>query len=161
MPEMNEKFAYFGRGPMESYCDKRLASWVGLFRSDVCDNHEPYVFPQENSSHDDTLWATVANFAGHGLLFSAPESVFTVNASHYSAKQLTDCRHEYELVPAKETFVYLDYKQSGIGSNSCGPGLEGKWQLNEKEFSFALRIKPVMVNDIDPFMEIMPRPFGR
>jgi len=160
MPEMNEKLAYFGRGPMESYQDKRLASWVGLFRTDVCDNHEPYVFPQENSSHDDTVWATVSTFAGHGLLFSAPDSVFTVNASHYSAKQLTDCRHEYELVPAKETYVYLDYLQSGIGSNSCGPGLEGKWQLNAKEFTFALRIKPVMVNDIDPFMEILSRPFG-
>ncbi len=155
MPEMTENFAYFGRGPMESYCDKRLASTVGLFKTTVSENFEPYIFPQENSSHDDTVWSTVSSLAGHGLHISAGGSYFTVNASHYSAKQLTETAHDYELLPSKETFVNIDYRQSGIGSNSCGPGLDGVWQLCEKEFSFTLRIKPAFVNDIDPFNEVI------
>lgn len=157
LPEFNEKLAFFGRGPMESYRDKRLASYVSLFETDVCDNYEPYVRPQENGSHDDTLWATVSTFAGQGLLFWAPGQTFSINASHYSTAQLTHCMHAYDLVAAKETYVNLDYKQSGIGSNSCGPGLDERWQLNEKEFSCTFALKPVFVNDIDPFREILPR----
>ncbi len=155
MPEMTENFVYFGRGPMESYCDKRLASHVSLFKTTVSENFEPYIFPQENSSHDDTVWAAVSSFAGHGLHISAGGACFSVNASHFSTKQLTEAAHDYELTPSKETFVNIDYKQSGIGSNSCGPALDKKWQLCEKEFNFYLRIKPVFVNDTDPFAEVI------
>lgn len=155
MPEATENFSYFGRGPMESYCDKRLASRVGLFKTTVTDNFEHYIFPQENSSHDDTVWSTVSSLSGHGLHLSAGGKHFTVNASHYSAKQLTETGHDHELVPSDKTFVNIDYRQSGIGSNSCGPGLDGIWQLREKEFTFSLRIKPSFVNDIDPFAEVI------
>ncbi|MGM9680288.1 MAG: glycoside hydrolase family 2 TIM barrel-domain containing protein, partial [Eubacteriales bacterium] len=37
MPEGNEKIRYFGRGPVESYQDKNLASRIGDFRSTVSD----------------------------------------------------------------------------------------------------------------------------
>nr|MBQ4318168.1 hypothetical protein [Clostridia bacterium] len=55
--------------------------------------------------------------------------------------------HDYELVPSKETYLYLDYKNSGIGSNSCGPALDPKWRLKEKEFSFTIRLKPTSLVD--------------
>ena len=150
MPEKTENMQYFGYGPMESYVDKRLAARLGLFTSTVTKNYEPYIFPQENSSHYGTKWATVSSYAGHGLLFTNADT-FTFNASHYSAKQLTNAKHHYELVPSKETFVNIDYKQSGIGSNSCGPELDKQWQLDEKHFTFEIKIKPAFVNDIDPF----------
>ncbi|MDD4774323.1 MAG: glycoside hydrolase family 2 TIM barrel-domain containing protein [Eubacteriales bacterium] len=153
MPERTENFSYFGRGPMESYCDKRLASYVGLFKTTVTENFEHYIFPQENSSHDDTVWAAISSYTGHGLHISAGGDYFTVNASHYNTKQLTETAHDYELVPSKETTVNIDYRQSGIGSNSCGPGLDERWQLREKDFNFTIRIKPAFVNDIDPFAE--------
>lgn len=36
----------------------------------------------------------------------------------------------------------LDYRQNGIGSNSCGPQLIEKYRLDETEFHFELRLKP-------------------
>ena len=75
----------------------------------------------------------------------APE--FSFNASHYSDAQLTEKGHDYELVPSKETYLYLDYKNSGIGSNSCGPALDPKWRLKEKEFAFTIRLKPTSLVD--------------
>lgn len=39
------------------------------------------------------------------------------------------------------TFLIIDYKQSGIGSNSCGPVLEEKYQLNESEIDFSFYLK--------------------
>lgn len=136
-----EDYSYFGYGPMESYVDKRLAARMGLFKGKVLDNIEHYVYPQENSSHYNTLTATVKSIAGHGLTFDT-ESSFEFRASHYSTRQLTDAMHDYELKPSEETFVSIDYKQSGIGSNSCGPELAEEYRLSEKKFSFAFTVRP-------------------
>lgn len=154
MPEENEYLSYYGRGPVESYRDKRHASRQGVFKSTVSDHFEPYIRPQENMAHTDTRWAMVASAAGQGMLFATTGEDFSFNCAHFTPKQLTDTPHDYELVPLKETCVNLDKCQSGIGSNSCGPGLHPRWQLAEKEFDFSVRIMPVFANGVDPFDEI-------
>ena len=150
MPERFENVTYFGYGPGENYSDKILASQIRRFRTTVSDNFEPYVRPQDNSYHHKTRWANVANIAAQSLVFAAHDG-FEFNAQHYTAKQLTETAHDFELVPIKETAVYVDYKHSGTGSNSCGPELNPAYALNEKEFTFSFKIKPTFESDIDPF----------
>lgn len=151
MPEGTENLRYFGLGPNESYIDKQLASRMGEFASTVHESYEPYVFPQENSSHHNTKWAIVSSVAGHGLMFTKTEKTFSFGATHYSSKQLTEKAHHYELVPEKETTVNIDYRQSGIGSNSCGPALAERWRLQEEEFTFEVSITPVFANEAEPY----------
>ncbi len=153
MPEESESLRYFGRGPVESYQDKRHASRQGLFATTVTNHFEHYVRPQENMAHADTRWMLVSSVAGHGLLAVTTGEAFSFNCSHFTPKQLTDTRHDYELVPMKETCVNLDVKQSGVGSNSCGPWLDGRWQMNARAYDFSVRIMPVFAGDVDPFEE--------
>lgn len=153
MPEGAEQMRYFGYGPMESYADKRNAARLGEFGTTVTDNYEPYVFPQENSSHIDCGWARVSTVAGHGFLFTADKR-FMFNASHYSPEQLTNAKHHFELVPEKETTVILDYKQSGIGSNSCGPVLAKEYRFDEKDFTYTVHIRPVFTAGADGYKEM-------
>ena len=152
MPEGAEQMRYFGYGPNESYVDKRLASKLGEYKSTVTENYEPYVFPQENSSHWGCRWADVHTVAGHGFLFTSCEP-FSFNASHFSPEQLTETRHHYELKREPETTVMLDMRMDGIGSNSCGPELAEKYRLNETEFSSSVTIKPVFAAEINPYRE--------
>ena len=154
MPKGSENLTYFGRGPVESYADKHHASHVGLFRTTVTENFEPYVKPQENGAHADTKWVSVSSLIGHGICALSTARDFSFNCSHISTAQLTETAHNDELVPAKETVVNLDYRHDGIGSNSCGPGLAPKWQFAEKQFTFTVRILPAFVEGIDPFKEI-------
>lgn len=142
MPQFCEDFTYFGYGPMESYIDKHLAAKLGVYKTTVSENYEPYIFPQENGSHFGTKYAEISHITGHGLHFDMSGEDFSVCASHYSAENLTKTAHEHELAKSPFTFVNIDYKMSGIGSNSCGPALADKWRLNEKKFSFTARIKP-------------------
>ena len=144
--------SYFGYRPRESYEDKRLAARLDEFRSTVTENYEPYVFPQENSSHWGCRWADVHTVAGHGFLFTSGEP-FSFNASHYSPEQLTAKRHHYELEREPETTVILDCRQSGIGSNSCGPQLAEEYRFNGGKFSCSVTIKPVFSAEIDPYRE--------
>lgn len=152
MPEGAEQMRYFGYGPNESYVDKRLASKLGEYKSTVTENYEPYVFPQENSSHWGCRWADVHTVAGHGFLFTSCEP-FSFNASHFSPEQLTETRHHYELKREPETTVMLDMRMDGIGSNSCGPELSEKYRFNETEFSSNVTIKPVFAAEVNPYRE--------
>ena len=50
--------------------------------------------------------------------------------------------HTDELKKENATIVRIDYKDSGIGSNSCGPSLLEKYQLREKKIeNFVFYIK--------------------
>ena len=151
MPEGCEDVRYFGYGPYESYEDKRLASRVGLFRTTATENFEHYVRPQENSAHHACKWADVTSVAGHGLYFSAEK--FSLSVSHFSPEYLTGFKHDFELVPERDTTVIIDYRTSGIGSDSCGPHLAEEFRINEEDIKFKFYIKPVFTGNILPFKE--------
>ena len=151
LPEGMEDVRYFGYGPYESYEDKRVASRMGLFKTTATENFEHYIRPQENSSHYGCKWADVTSIAGNGLYFSAES--FSLSVSHYDPHYLTKFAHDYELVPERETTVIIDYRNAGIGSNSCGPELDAKYRINEDEFDFSFCLKPVFSGNILPFKE--------
>ncbi|MBP7176862.1 MAG: DUF4981 domain-containing protein [Thermoclostridium sp.] len=142
MPEGNERVQYFGFGPHESYADKHQSTLKSRFLAMVGHMHEDYIMPQENGSHYGTEWAVVTGLTGIGLLFAGMDD-FSFNVSHYTPEDLTEATHDIELKPRKETIVNLDYKMSGIGSNSCGPALAKQYRLDETKIRFALRMKPV------------------
>lgn len=146
LPRGTEEVEYFGFGPHESYIDKRRSVRKGSYLLSVDDMFENYIMPQENGSRFGTEWAVVSNELGMGLKFAA-DGEFSFSASHYSAEDLTDAEHDYELRKREETFVYVDYKMSGVGSNSCGPELLEPYRLNETEFRFRLSILPVFKED--------------
>ncbi len=153
MPAEHEALSYFGRGPVESYRDKRHASRQGIFKTTVSDHFEPYVRPQENMAHADTRWAQITSVAGHGLLCVTTGEDFSFNCAHFTPKQLTTTAHDYELVPLRETCVNLDASQAGIGSHSCGPALHPQWRLSDKHLTFSVRLMPVFAGGSAPFAE--------
>jgi beta-galactosidase len=142
LPNAQKNISYFGYGPNESYIDKHRSSYLGRFSSTTAELFEDYIRPQENGSHWGCGWVRVEDAAGRGLRAEA-ETPFSFNASDYTAEELTAKRHNYELVPCGDTVLCLDYMQSGIGSNSCGPALLPQYRLDAEEFSFALRLTPV------------------
>ncbi len=140
LPESADTVTYYGMGPQESYTDKRQASRHGEYTAKVAQMHEDYTKPQENGSHYDTSVVTVS---GGGLTLTAASSdAFSFNASPYTAEELTRAMHNVELVASGMTVLCLDYANAGIGSNSCGPVLLEKYQVNPSELRFAVTLTP-------------------
>lgn len=133
-----DRISYYGYGPGDSYIDKRLSTRPGLYTARVKDCHEPYIKPQEYGSHYGTRAAAIYDLAGDGAVFTGN---FEFTAAPYSAKERTEKMHDHELVCDNIAYVNVDYRQSGIGSNSCGPALDGEWQLSEKEFSHSFTLE--------------------
>ena len=109
---------------------------MGLYHSDVEQEFVPYPMPQEYGNHIQTKWLEMEN----GLVFEA-EDTFEFQVSPFRSEVLTMAKHPNALVPCGKTIVRIDYRVSGIGSNSCGPGLLPKYQLDEKTIDFTFYIR--------------------
>ncbi len=141
LPAGMEKLSYFGFGPYGSYIDCHRASWLGRFDSTVSLQHVDYPKPQENFNHYACEYAVLSNKLGLHLA-AVGEPAFDFTASHYTQEELTQKKHSYELQPVQETVLCIDYRQSGIGSASCGPRLPEKYQLLEEQFTFTVELLP-------------------
>lgn len=125
---------YIGMGPYESYIDKHHASWHGAFSASIDKMHEDYIMPQENGSHHDCSYVRVsAPDAAHSITVTSAVP-FSMNASPYTAEELTNAAHNYALPDSNKSVLCIDYRQNGIGSNSCGPELDEKYRFDEDEW---------------------------
>jgi beta-galactosidase len=111
---------WFGRGPHETYPDRRRAGRVGRWRSAVDDLHVPYVRPQESGGRADVRWIALTDAAGRGLRITL-DRPRQVSASRFRAEDLAGASHHGELVPRSVVVVHLDAAHRGLGTASCGP----------------------------------------
>lgn len=133
---------YFGFGPFESYIDKHHCTFKSLFFNEVSNMHEDYIMPQENGSHFNTDFVKVYNQNENGIKVMANQG-FSFNFSEYTQEELANKMHNYELEKNDDLVLCIDYKHSGVGSNSCGPELLQKYQFNEKLINWEFLILPL------------------
>jgi len=138
LPQSSSAFTYYGRGPLENYCDMCHSCFVGMNDSTTEAEYVKYVRPQEHGNHTNVKMLRI------GRLEFLADKEFEINVSNYSTDALYKAEHTDELVGDGKVHLRIDYKVSGIGSNSCGPGLVEKYQLNEKEIEFAFSVRPIL-----------------
>ncbi len=141
LPGSFNRFTWYGRGPHESYCDRKESAPVGVYAGTVQEQYVPYVFPQENGNKADTRWAALTNSRGLGLL-AIGLPLLNVSAHHYTPEDFTAARHTCDLTRRNETILHLDHRQAGLGSNSCGPGPLPQYLIEAKETTFTVRLRP-------------------
>lgn len=132
----NDGFTYFGMGEMENYCDMCHHAKIGKYKSTAKKQYVNYIMPQEHGNHTRTKVLTM----DCGLEFIG-DTEFEFNVSEYTSEALTKATHINELVKNKRTNVRVDYKVSGLGSNSCGARLMEKYWLKRGKFEFSFFIK--------------------
>lgn len=130
-----EEVSYYAYGPHESYSDKHLCSYLDNFTQSVDEMYEDYIKPQENGSRFE------ARYVETEKLRVSSDIPFSFNVSHYTQEELTKKAHNFELEKCADTVLCIDYKQNGIGQNSCGPLTQEKYRFSEKEFEFKIRIE--------------------
>lgn len=130
----NDTFTYYGKGPYENYIDMCHHVLVGMYESSPNQEYVEYIRPQEHGNHTCTKKLAVS-----GLNIES-KSGFDFAISQYDSLAMTNVAHAYELKEDEHTIVRIDYGVSGIGSNSCGPGLLDKYKLDDKDIKLAFRM---------------------
>ena len=133
-----ENLAYFGRGPVENYADRKTGSLVARYETTVTGEYVDYVMPQEHGHHTDVRWLelSAARKSKSPALRITASPLFEFNVSHYTADDLYAAKHTTDLAPRAETIVYLDAAHRGLGTNSCGPDTLERYRLNARRHTF-------------------------
>ena len=151
MPEQYNSIKYYGRGPIENYCDRNNSEFLGVYENKVADEYYGYVRPQESGNHTDIRWFRVLNAQGNGLEFFS-DAPIEASALNYLVEDLDDGpvkekvwgHHSGDLVARALTQVHIQQRQMGLGCvNSWGAWPMEKYMMPYKDYDFTFVIRPV------------------
>jgi len=112
---------WYGRGPEETYLDRKGGGKIGIWENEVSDNVAKFLVPQECGNKEDVRWAEVTDGSGHGLRFDSMGTPMSFSALPYTPHELENATHAYELPPIHHTVVRVSLGQMGIaGDDSWG-----------------------------------------
>jgi beta-galactosidase len=136
-----EGLRWYGRGPHESYPDRKRGAAVGLYESTVFAQHVPYILPQECGNRSDVRWVELSS-GSRRLCVSASEP-FHFSAHHYRAQDLVRCSHtpDVEEIQCAETVLTLDTAVRGLGTGSCGPDTLPAYRVEPGSYVWRYRIE--------------------
>ncbi|MBI3745149.1 MAG: DUF4981 domain-containing protein [Chloroflexi bacterium] len=137
-----ETATWFGRGPHETYPDRRRSGTIGRWTAAVDDLHVPYVRPQENSGRADTRWLQLAAHDGSGFRIEL-DVPGQVSATHHRAADLAAATHRDALRARPETIVHLDAAHRGLGTASCGPDTLAAYLVATGTHRWTWTIRPI------------------
>jgi len=145
MPVQFEKLAYYGRGPIESYCDRKDSQFLGVYENNVTDEFFPYIRPQENGNHVDLRWMSLGTVTGRRLRITATDT-FSASALHYTQESLDEGPekrnlHSPDIDPSNLTNVCIDLKQMGLAcENSWGAWPRAEYMLPYQSYEFCFKL---------------------
>lgn len=117
LPMQYAHLEWYGRGPEETYWDRKTGNRIGQYHNLVKDNLAPYLVPQETGNHADVRMAKIADDNGFGLRILSGENPVNVSALPYLPQELEQARHWFELPRPYETVVRISAAQMGVGGD--------------------------------------------
>ncbi|MCK4294319.1 MAG: DUF4981 domain-containing protein [Planctomycetes bacterium] len=151
MPAQFNTLTWFGRGPHETYWDRKTGAAVGVYSGYVDEHIHLYVRPQENGNKSDVRWMALSDREGAGLIAVGVPTI-DVSAWPFTMQDLEEATHIHEL-PKRDTItINLDYKQMGVGGDdSWGARTHREYTLPAKPYRYRFRLTPYAptLGDID------------
>ncbi|MBN1342567.1 MAG: DUF4981 domain-containing protein [Phycisphaerae bacterium] len=150
MPGEFDTMTWYGRGPHESYWDRKTGAAVDVYSGPVAEQYHLYVYPQETGNKTDTRWVAITDKNGLGLLATGLPLI-EASAWPFSMRDLEAATHTNELHHRNTVTVNLDYKQMGVGGdNSWGALTHPEYCLPAKPYSYRFRLTPLTGKTASP-----------
>jgi beta-galactosidase len=139
-----DRLRWFGRGPQESYADRKSGAAVGLYAGRVAEQFHDYSRPQETGNKVDVRWLAVERADGAGLAVIG-QPLLSVTALPFPYADLDyhpgEQRHGADLRPKDVTTLNIDLAQMGVGGdNSWGFWPLEQYRLPLQAYRYAFRL---------------------
>ncbi len=142
LPKKYEQLAYYGRGPINNYSDRKDSQFIEVHHSTVAEQVLNFPKPQTMGNREDVRWVSLTDKQGQGVLFMTNKEM-SMSALPYSATEMLLAPHKYELPEmGGDTHLHLDVAVTGLGGASCGQGgpIEScRAYAKGQKFSLAIR----------------------
>lgn len=139
---LNQSFdqvKWYGRGPFETYPDRKTGAKTGTYSGSVVEQYVPYLIPQENGNKTDVRWTTLQNAQGTGLKISSSEA-FNFSAQNVQSDNLSRAWYPFQLKPFDGVTLNLDYALSGVGCTAIS--VLNKYRVMPSVYRFRLNLEP-------------------
>jgi beta-galactosidase len=147
MPTRFTGLRWYGRGPQESYADRKSGAAIGLWQGTIADQYHDYIRPQDTGNKVDVRWMELTAPGGSGLRVAA-DAPLAMNALAFPYEDLfrrpPGTWKSTDVVPHGHVTLLIDGAQGGIGGNttwnaSGRPLPRYRLPLAERTFSFRFR----------------------
>jgi beta-galactosidase len=132
--------SWYGRGPWDSYPDRKTSAFIGRWQSTVAEQYVHYPRPQDNGNHEDVAELTLSDANGNGIRIKAVDAPFSFSVLPYTARQLDETTHDCDLEVQPRSVLTVNAAVLGLGNSSCGPGVLKKYAI-DKSLNYTLKIK--------------------
>ncbi|WP_068087668.1 glycoside hydrolase family 2 TIM barrel-domain containing protein [Novosphingobium rosa] len=145
MPSRFQTVQWYGRGPQESYADRKSGAMVGLWSGAIADQHHDFIRPQDTGTKSDVRWMALSG-GGPGLRVGGPTPL-TMNVLAFPYEDLRrrpigEARSS-DIVPRDHVTLLVDAVQMGLGGDTTWdshgqPLAPYRVKPDERRFSFTL-----------------------
>jgi len=156
LPGEFDNISWFGRGPYESYWDRKTGAAFGLYKGKAWEQYHRYVRPQENGNKTDVRWFAVYNNSGTGLMTFGDYELSTEVYNYYQYDldhpgKNAPQRHCNDIKKRNLITWNIDYQQMGVGGdNSWGARTHKKYSLPARNYFFEFTLVPFSKNTEQP-----------
>ncbi len=143
VPADYDQLEWYAMGPEENYSDRSMGARLGIFKNKVSDNVSGYVMPQESGNRTGVRRVSITNSKGKGINLSNTADPFECTITPYTAFELENAKHHYELPNIHYTVVTVAGRQMGVGGDdSWGAPVHDEYLLKadeDMEFEFMIQ----------------------
>ena len=112
-----DKLSWYGKGPWETYADRKHSALTGCYHSTVKDQHVPFVKPCECGGHEDTRYAHISDGV-HSVQIIGDQD-FHFSALPYSMEEYQTAMYDNDLPDTPTgTWLILDSVHAGLGGDT-------------------------------------------
>ena len=141
LPNEFSQLEWYGRGPFETYPDRKTGAKVGVWRSTAEDEYVPYLIPQDHGNKTDVRWLSISNAAGQGFRVEASGELLNFSLHQYDTDNLTRAVYPFQLVKPKFLTLNIDYEVSGVGETARRQLAQYRVMPSEKVYM--LKFEPI------------------
>jgi beta-galactosidase len=134
---------WYGKGPFENYPDRKTGAKTGIYKSSVNEMRENYLLPQDYGLRTENRWLKLENKDGFGLEFKS-DKWFDFAAQAFDTDNLSRAKYMFQLQPATNITLNLNYQTSGVGCTSTS--VLNQYRVVPQYFSYNFNIRPYKLN---------------
>ena len=115
-----------------------------MWNSKIKDEYIHYPRPQDSGNHEQTSMLTITDKRGAGWMITAENGeLFSFSALPYSTQQLSNTKHDCELVAENNIYLNINAAVMGLGNSSCGPGVLTKYSIPQQKHTLHIRFTKI------------------
>ncbi|WP_248907382.1 beta-galactosidase small subunit [Halocatena marina] len=135
-----QQFDWYGRGPHETYPDRKTGMKTGVYGGTVEEQYVPYVRPQDYGNKSDVRWATLTDGSDGVAVFG--HSSLNVSTHHIAPENLDRALFTYQLEDSDAVTLNLDHAVTGVGGTPIQTLPEYR-VVPDGPFSFVVGLRPI------------------